>query len=213
MQRTVESTRRSLLAARPRLPVRGVVRYSNLPRVTDMGFAGPRALQTWYADTSLSWTSFGGLGGLREETTALVEFERHSPWPAVLIDARSLELFRRGFSAASRREDRAAESLLVAARGLQLPRAPGFEGVIDNDLGWIALGRHELARADALADSARMLGGETAGTWALTAYVAAARGDMAAAREAVSRSLALDATDVRSLRLLRALAGGREAPH
>jgi len=203
MQRTVESTRRALRAEAPTLPRGAIVRYWNVPRVSELGFAGERALQTWYADTSLAWGSFAGAEGLRTGADAVVEYERDAAWPAVVLAPHALALYAEGYEVSRTLGLAASESLLVAALAAQSAPAPAFRGALHGNLAWIAYANRAYARADSLNRSSLALVGESAGYWALAGFLALARGDQAAASEAVARSLTYDANDARALALAR----------
>lgn len=205
MQRTVESTRLALRAALPSLPDGAIVRYWNVPRVSELGFAGERALQTWYGDTSLVWANFSGADGLREGAAAVVEYEKDAAWPAVVLAPRALALYAEGYETSRTHGLVASESLLVAALDAQSAPAPAFRGALHGNLAWIAYANRAFVRADSLNRSSRTLVGESAGYWALEGFLALARGDRVAASEAVARSLAYDANDSRALALARSL--------
>jgi hypothetical protein len=132
LQRIVESTRRTLLAEVPRLPRQGVVRYGELPRLAEVGFNGANALRAWYQDTTLTWRGFGGQGGVRERTDALLEYEPDRPWPAVLIEPEAFRLYRLAYDAGLAGELAAADSLLAAARRAQRHEALRFYALVDS---------------------------------------------------------------------------------
>ena len=211
LQRTVESTRRALLESAPRLPGHAIVRYWNLPRLAEVGFAGPRALHLWYGDTTLVWAGFGGPSGWQAPAAVIVEYERQWPWPAVAIGAEAQRLYRQAYESSQDHGLSTAESLLVAARRAQPREAPAFHGVIEQNLAWIAFYRHDYARADSLNRLALDLEGENPGYWSLVAQLAATRGDLRAARAAAALSLQYDPHDPRTLGLMRSL-GAAPAP-
>ena len=93
LQRTVESTRIALLGHTPRLKHHAVVRYWNLPLLSEVGFAGPSALRLWYGDSTLTWTGFGGEEGWSAPRDVLVEYDVGRPWPATVIESRAVALY------------------------------------------------------------------------------------------------------------------------
>jgi hypothetical protein len=85
LQRTAEAVRH-LLDEMPR-PPRGVtIRYWNYPRLTEMAFAGPHAVQVWLGDSTARWEPFGEAAGLRDTSAIVVAFDPGGERLAVRLD-------------------------------------------------------------------------------------------------------------------------------
>ena len=195
LQRVVESTRTAMLGHTPRLRHHAIVRFWNLPRLAEVGFAGPRALRLWYGDSTLAWTGFGGESGWTAPRDVLVEYDIGRPWPATVIEPRAAALYLAAWDRTLAGSGRAADSLLAEARLAQPGEALAFLGLTDLVRAQIALQTGDDARADSLLRVNFRLGGPSSRYWLLTAVIAQRRGDHFRAREAVRRCLALDPAD------------------
>ena len=204
LQRTVESARR-VLAAVPGLPRGAVVRYSNMPLLSEVGFNGATAPRVWRRDSTLTWRRFGGLGGFRERADVLIEFGRGRPWPAVRISPEALRLRREAFEASQSARNEAADSLLLLSLAAQPPEGRAFIGALHQSRAALAFNRGEFARAESLLDLGHGMMGDNPPYFALAARFALLRGDRAGAAEAVRRCLALDPRDPNGLDLARTL--------
>ncbi len=192
LQRTLESTRLALRDRHPELPAGARVEYLGIPNVVLFGFEDSLAARVWYRDPTLQWTSFERRPGGGYRTDALVEYEGGLAAPARAVEPGAARDFVAGLAAMERRRDAEAESLLVSAqRAHPEPRGPLSQTLWMNR-AILAFQRGRDADADSFNRAALALGGESADSWALAAHLALARGDLAAARAAVERCLALD---------------------
>jgi hypothetical protein len=195
LQRIVESTRRTLTHAVPTLPRGAIVRYWQMPLLSEVGFNGDHAIQVWYGDSTLSLKPFGETLGMTRRSDAVIEIENGRAWPAILISPEAVRFYRESYRASVVPDLRAADSLLGLAQLAQRDSAPRFFGNIAENRAEFALRMHAYARADSFNRMEHDLLGESAHYWAMTARLAAQRGDLVAARSAVSRCLALDPHD------------------
>ena len=192
LQRLVDSTRRALLARYPTLPRRAVVRYWNMPQGADWAFQKSRALRVWYGDSTLTWDRFGGQSGLDQRVDALVAYNSDRAAPAVVIEPAALRLFLESRGAFAGGRMREADSLLAATLLAQRePAEPLALAVLQNQVR-VALARGDLARAQALNEAALEREGESARYYVIAARLAIARGDPAAAEEALRKCLTLE---------------------
>ncbi len=205
LQRVVESTRGAMLGHAPRLKHRAIVRFWNIPLLTEVGFAGPRALRLWYGDSSLVWARFGGEGGMTAPRDALVEYDVDRPWPATVIEPRAAALYFAAYERTLTGSWREADSLLIVARRTQPGEDLTFFGMIDLTRAQVALRLENYARADSLRQASIRLFGPNNNYWLLTALLAQRRGDRSTAADAVRECLALDPLDPDGLRLAQEL--------
>ena len=205
LQRMVESTRSTLLERNPRLGPHAIVRFWNLPRFAEVGFAGPRALHVWYGDSSLVWTGFGGKEGWAAPRDALVEYDRNRPWPATIIEARAAALYLAAWDSTLAGSWRSADSLLVRARRTQPGEDLVFFGLLDLVHAQIALRMGNADRAASILQAGYRLSGTTGTYWLLKAHVALLRGDRSRAAIAIREYLTLEPNDPVGLQLAREL--------
>jgi len=189
----------------PRLPRGGIVRYWNIPRMAEIGFANGCALRVWYGDSTLVWTAFGGEEGCSAPRSALVEFDSERPWPATVIEPRAIECYAAASQSMARGDAAAAESLATESQRTQSSEAPAFTGLLALIRAQAALQRGEVDRADSLAGVCLRLVGPSPSYWATVAYVAAHRGDLARAGAAARECLELDPGDQGVRRLAQVL--------
>jgi hypothetical protein len=212
LQRIVESTRRELAARAPALPRGAVVRYTEVPLLAEVAFNHDNALRVWYHDSTLSWRSVGATRDLRERADALIEFEHDDPWPATWIEPEAFRLYRQAFAASTAGQAVVADSLFAAAEIALGGRARAFRAALIRGRAWLAWYRGDYATAERLTGLLPALEGEAANYWALMGWLAAVRGDRAAAEDALRRCLAQDPSDPEGLRLADALAKFRRRP-
>jgi hypothetical protein len=205
LQRTVESTRTALLGRYPHLGPGAIVRYWNMPRLAEVGFAGSRAPRVWYDDSTLVWTHFGGEGGLTAPRAALVEYDSGRPWPATVIEPQAVTLYVSACNHVFAGSWQAADSLLGKARAVQPGEDLIFFGLVALVQAQVAWKTEKYARADSLLQASNRLSGPTGAYWVLTAMLAQHRGDHAGAVDAVRECLALDPKDPEGLQLARDL--------
>jgi tetratricopeptide (TPR) repeat protein len=166
-----------------------------MPLLAEVGFNGNRALQVWYRDSTLTLRFFGEEAGMRERSDAVIEIEANRPWPAVLIHPEAMRRYREAFRADAEGRTRAADSLLTAAWQAQPEDAPRFFANLAQNQAQLALKMDEYARADSFNRLNYQLNGESAPYWAIAARLALQRGDLALAKNALRRCLALDPSD------------------
>jgi len=78
LQRLASETRRTLRAAEPTLPHGANVGLHHLPRGSTYAYAGDKALQVWYADTTLHWITYDALSRAPDTPVAtIVEYQPH----------------------------------------------------------------------------------------------------------------------------------------
>ena len=205
LQRTVESTRVALLGHFPRLRHRAIVCYWNLPLLSEVGFAGPRALRLWYGDSTLVWAGFGGEGGWAAPRDVLVEYDAGRPWPATVIEPRAVRLYLSAWDRLLAGSWRATDSLLAEARRAQPGSDLAFFGCFALLEAEAALRHGDQARTDSLLRVSYRLSGPSSRYWLVAACLAAGRGDRAEAVRTVRECLALAPRDSSALRLARAL--------
>ena len=205
LQRMVESTRSTLLERTPHLGHHAIVRFWNLPRFAEVGFAGPRALHVWYGDSTLAWTGFGGKEGWAAPRDALVEYDRNRPWPATVIEPQAAALYLAAWDSMLAGSWQSADSLLLRARRTQPGEDLVFFGLLDLMHAQIALRTGNDARADSILQASRRLTESNCAYWLLTAYIALRRGDRPNAALAMRECLERDPHDPDVLRLAREL--------
>jgi hypothetical protein len=205
LQRMVESTRSTMLERTPQLRRRAVVRFWNLPRFAEVGFAGPRALHVWYGDSTLAWTGFGGKNGWAAPRDVLVEYDRDRAWPATIIEPRAAKLYLVAWDSMLAGSWRSADSILVRSRRAQPGKDLVFFGLLDLLQAQIALKTGNDDRADSILQASYRLAESNSSYWLLTGYIALQRGDRPRAALAVRHYLALEPNDPDGLRLARML--------
>jgi hypothetical protein len=205
LQRVVESTRDALLGHAPRLRHGGVVRYCNILLLAEVGYAGPLALRTWYGDSTLVWTKFGGVSGWKEPRDVFLEFDPDRPWPATFVEPRAIALYLAALDSAATGDWPAADALALESQRHQPGRELYFHGLLARIRAEAAMRRDDYFHADSLNRLAYELAGETSRYWLMTARMAALRGDRAHAEKALRECLSLDPRDQDGLNLARDL--------
>jgi hypothetical protein len=209
LQRLATATRDALLARYPRVPSRSTVVYFEVPRLAEFAFQGSRALQVWYADSSLVWDRLGGRDGLDRSFAAGVEFLVDDPRIAIAIDDEAMRAFQRAAAAMDGQRLDEADSLLAAVPRLQ-PRQPSrFVASAVFNRARIALLRGDVARADSLCRNAMAMGLDHADVWAFQAVLGLQAGDRARVENAVRRVRERDPRHPDLPRLIEMLGAGR----
>jgi hypothetical protein len=163
LQRVVGSTRTALTARFARLPEGASVGYWSIPLLSEVGFAESRALEVWYADSTLRWRTFGATQGLDRPFAAVVGYNLPSPAPAVVIEPAALKAARAAREAWNEGRWDRADSLLGAAVAAQHPEAFTFEAAMWRNRARIAAARGDTALAlERLARSRELDPGATA---------------------------------------------------
>jgi tetratricopeptide (TPR) repeat protein len=212
LQRTAESARRVLVAGRPTLPPGTDVRYWSLPTQTQIAFAGPRAVRTWYGDSTLTWSFWQRTGEVERARagTPILGFNVEVADPAVLMQPAAVVAYEEGMAAWTAGNLARAEARLEEAGRAQAPVHGNFANEIVRLLARLAYIRGDSARADSLAEIDRAYAGESPAYLGMKALVALQKGDAAGAREFAERALRLRPDDADARRVLEYLAA--EAP-
>jgi hypothetical protein len=201
LQRTAESARRVLTAGRPTLPPGTDVRYWSLPTQTQVAFAGPRAVRTWYGDSTLTWSFWQRTGEVERARsgTPVLGFNVEVPDPAVLMQPAAVLAYEEGMAAWTAGDPERAEIAFERAARAQSPIHGNFANEIVRFLARLAYIRGDSARADSLAEVDRAYAGESPTYLAMKALIALQKGDAIGARDFAERALRLrpDEADAR----------------
>lgn len=206
MQRTVDSARRTLTEARPTLPPGATVGYWSLPRNVEIGFAGDRAVETWYADSTLAFRFWDRFEPEAELPAAVLAFETGRADPARLMTTEAMVALRRALVVGEAGDLAAADDALVAALAAQDPPVETFTVEVVRLRARLAFRADALAQADSLNAVDRELAGESAAYHGLAALLAARRGDALGAQQHAARAFALRPGDYEAREALDALA-------
>jgi tetratricopeptide (TPR) repeat protein len=212
LQLLVRDTRRALADGFPRLPHGSRVAWINMPHAAEYAFAGSRALQVWYRDTTLAWIASSDVEAKRgPPPVTVVAFQSHRTPQVVLVETAALAAYDDAVARMQLGRIEEAFALLDRADSLQRDRrAEVFLGGLRNvrAYGLYAQGRGEEAAREAARSLAQWP--ENAQAHALIGFAAVARGDLAEARIESDRASAIDPDDP-SLRELRRRIGEAEA--
>jgi len=149
LQRLVGSSRELLQAEFPDLPHGALVGQHHLPLGSEWAFTGSKALQTWYADSSLRWVRFETF---RADTalplTTIVEYQAHSPLQVALVEPDAMRALLAAEKPILSGQWSAALEALTRAENLQ--KDPGALAFLGNVVGMqglalAGLGRNEEA--------------------------------------------------------------------
>jgi len=150
LQRIADDTRTTLAANYPRLPAHADVRFQTLPRMAEVGLQGQLAPRVWYADSTLTWRSFGGLGGFDPMPKYVLAYDTHRRWKPVVLAPEAVSLLGRGLAAMAASRLAEADSLLVAAQEAQAVESDEFSGSVVANRARIALAKNDIVHADSL---------------------------------------------------------------
>ena len=207
LQRTAESARRVLTAAHPTLPHGTAVRYWSLPRQTQIAFAGPRALQVWYADSTLKWGFWERVGDVAraQAREPVLGFNVGVEWPAVLMKPDAVTGYEQAIALWSAGEMKRAEAEFVRADAAQRPMVGNFSNEIARLLARLAFFGGNYARADSLNRMDYAYAGESPSYFGMRALLSLQAGDRVAAKAAAQRALAFRADDPDGNEVMQAL--------
>jgi hypothetical protein len=206
MQRTADGARRALVAAHPTLPRGSTVGYWSLPLGSEIAFAGPLAVRTWYADSTIQWRFWERYDlDSGPAYQAVLGFNVGVRSPAVLMRPEAIAPFARARRIGARGDLAGADAALGRALEEQQPPVDAFAVEIVRLRARLAFRLGETARADSLNAIDRLLAGETASYWGMGALIALAGGDAAGARERARRCLELRPDDAEGLEVRAAL--------
>ena len=190
MQRTADSARRTLEAAHPTLPHGAVVHYWSLPRETQIAFSGSRAVQVWYADSTLTWAfweHFEPAPGPPAEY--VLGFNVEVADPAVLLEPGVPADYDRALRAWAAGDLAGADTQFVATLAAQHVPVRNLTSEILRLRSRLAYADGRFARADSLNQVDRRVSGESASYWGLFALLRLQAGDRAGAQAAAEKSL------------------------
>ncbi|MEP7028701.1 MAG: hypothetical protein ABI960_08905 [Candidatus Eisenbacteria bacterium] len=206
MQRTVDSARRVLTAAHPTLPGGTQVHYWSLPRETQVAFAGSRAVEVWYADSTLRWT-FWQRERMNVDVSRdpILGFNVRVPDPAVLMRPIAVRHYQDAVRSWASGDLWPAQQRFFEALHEQRPPVHNFTNETVRLMARIAYARGSFERADSLNHVDYEMSGETPTYFGMAALLAAAAGDSARAVQAAERCLRLRPNDDEALAVLQAL--------
>jgi hypothetical protein len=142
VQRFVRETRTVLTRAYPSLPKGASVVPYYLPRMAAYAFAGSRALQVWYGDTTLHILDMSEFRAHpREPIAAVIEYEREGEPQAVLVNPDAMRHLLSAAALMGKLDWRAAiHELEQAETGQQDRNARGFFATVQGKRGACLLG-------------------------------------------------------------------------
>jgi hypothetical protein len=213
LQRIAHDTRTTLIASYPRLPAHADVRFQTLPRMAEVGLQGPLALRVWYADSTLSWRSFGGMGGFNPMPRYVIAYDTHRRWKPVVLAPEAVELLGDGLAAMAANRFVPAESMLLAAQRAQPVRSDEFDGSVVANLARIACAEGDVARADSLNQSFLVTVGPVADYYGLQAAIHFMRGDLGQADRDLAACFGREPQNATGLEVQAALVKARAAGH
>jgi hypothetical protein len=178
LQHIAEDTREALVARFPTLPESADVHYAALPRMAEVGMQGPRAVRTWYGDSTLTWGTFSSAHGFGGSRTIVVAYDTHRRWAATVIEPAALRTFGDGLDAMKQLRLDTADSLLAASRRAQPRRSDEFEGLILANQARIALSRQNYVLADSLLTGFAAMDGYNADYYGFLAGLLMGRGQL-----------------------------------
>ena len=192
LQRVVDETRKVMLTSTPSLKPHDRVCYWELPRLAEFAFQGSRALQVWYADSTLSWGAFGGQKGLTTPLACGIEYRFGEKPFAAGINHRAIVLYQEAAALSmADQPDRSDELLRQSMTAVGYVRGP-FVGTLVQNLALNAYRAQRYALADSLNEASVRVGIETGAYWLLHSASAFMHADTAGARNAIQRSLEFD---------------------
>lgn len=120
LQLLMRETRATLTTTYPRLPHGAIVGQHYLPRHAEYAYGGDKALQVWYADTSLRWVTFAEFSAHRElPLSTLIEFQSSGHPQLARVDADAMRCYLIGMDHMNRFEWAPALEQLARADSLQ----------------------------------------------------------------------------------------------
>jgi len=185
----VVSTRTTLAASYSRLPAHADVRFQTLPRMAEVGLQGPLALRVWYADSTLSWRRFGGMGGFDPMPKYVIAYDTHRRWKPVVLAPDAVSLLGRGLAAVAANQVVSGDSLLLAAQRAQPVQSDEFDGSVAANRARLAFQRNDLATADSLNQVFLVEVGPVADYFGLEAAIDLMRGQRAQAERDLAACL------------------------
>jgi hypothetical protein len=208
LQRTADSARRALMESHPTLPRGSTVRYWSLPRETQIAFAGSKAVQVWYRDSTLTWGFWDRYEpGQDRSRDPILGFNLNVPDPAVVMRPAAVVRYQDAVNAWTAGDLAPAEQSFFDAIAEQQPPVGNFTVETARLLARIAYTRGQYERADSLNRVELAMSGRTATYFGMVGLLAMAAGDSARALEASERCLALRPGDEEGTAVRNALLG------
>jgi len=132
VQRFVGLTRRTLLDAYPSLPPGTRIGRHLVPRLAMYGFAGDRALQVWYRDTTVRWLPFGDfVNDTAARPATIVQYEPHAARQIALVSPAAMRTLIEAADDVAHARWPVALAALAKAEALQPDRgADAFFGIV-----------------------------------------------------------------------------------
>jgi len=211
MQRTVDSARRALAAAHPTLPAGSRIGWWSLPPHTQIGFAGPAAVRTWYDDSTLTWTFWDRFALEEHVPEAILGFEPGVASPARMMQPAAVAALRQGLATGEAGDLAGADDALVAALAAQDPQVEAFTVEVVRLRARLAFQIGDMERADSLNRVDLGLVGASASYHGLAALIAVRRGRPVEAWQNAQRALVLRPGDPEALDALNELGAGPAA--
>ena len=151
LQRLMRETRTTLGARYPTMPPGGIVGQHYLPRHAEYAYGGDKALQVWYADTTLRWVTYAEFRRHPElPLTTLIEFQSTGSPQLALVETEAMRSLLHGVELLTARDWNG--SLAACARADSIQRdtsARVFLGSVDGQrsVALMALGHGDEAVA------------------------------------------------------------------
>ncbi len=205
LQHVVVETRKVMLASSPKLEPHDRVCYWELPRLAEFAFQGSRALQVWYADSTLSWGAFGGQKGLTTPLACGIEYRFGETPFAAGINHNAIVLYQQAAALSmADQPDRSDDMLRQSMTAVGYTRGP-FVGTLVQNLALNAYRAERYGLADSLNEASVRIGVETGSYWLLHAASAFMQADTLGARNAIRRSLEFDPSNAAAQSVARQL--------
>lgn len=206
LQRTADSARRALALAHPTQPAGTTVRFWSLPRETQIAFAGSKAVQVWYRDSTITWGFWDRYEpGKDRSRDPILGFNLNVTDPAVVMRPEAVARYQDALNAWTAGALAPAEQAFFDAVRLQQPPVGNFTGESVRLLARIGYARGLYARADSLNRIDFQLSGPTHTYFGMEALLALAAGDSARAERAARECLTLRPDDEEGLEVMRVL--------
>ncbi len=213
LQRTADSARRALTSAHPSLPAGTSIRYWSLPRETQVAFSGARAVEVWYADSTLGWSSWNReQPGVDHSHEPILGFNVDVSDPALLMRPLAVRRYQDAVDSWAAGNLGPAQSSFFDAIRAQQPPVRNFTNETVRLMARIAFAGGRYDQADSLNKVDFQMSGETATYLGMAALLAIAAGDSARAAQAAERCLQLRPNDDEAMAVMRALGRASGGP-
>lgn len=131
LERIVREVRTTLQTRFPALPPGAVVGQHGMPQMSEHAFAGSRALQVWYRDSTLRWTRWDQFDPSDSRVVGFVEFQPHGRDAFAIVEADAARELLQAMSAVRSADWSTARRSLEAAEAAQRdPHARLFLGIV-----------------------------------------------------------------------------------